>query len=187
VTRDASEVAMDESPMARVTTSRDAPSTHEARMTSEHEQSGAAMPFDVSEELSKRRTGLSFQRTRMSADRTLMSVIRTSLSLISFGFTIFNVLGELHSTHLTRNGAHSPRNFSLALIALGVGALVCGIAYHLFFMRGLRHQRTSMVEQGLVHGESTFPISFIVIIATCLLLIGLMAIASIGFGVGPFE
>jgi putative membrane protein len=42
-------------------------------------------PDDVSVELSRRRTGMSFQRTRMSADRTLMSVIRTSLSLIGFG------------------------------------------------------------------------------------------------------
>jgi putative membrane protein len=171
--------------MARVATPRDAPSTREASMAIDHELSGAAVPFDVSEELSKRRTGMSFQRTRMSADRTLMSVIRTSLSLISFGFTIFNVLRELHSTFPSRS-VHSPRNFSLTLIGLGVAVLVCGIAYHLFFMRGLRNQRASMVEQGLVHGESTFPISFIVIIAAVLLLVGLMAIASIGFGVGPF-
>ena len=155
-------------------------------MASDPEQSGGAVPFDVSEELSKRRTGLSFQRTRMSADRTLMSVIRTSLSLISFGFTIFSVLNELHQTHPARAGQHSPRTFSLTLIGLGVAALVCGIAYHLFFMRGLRVQRTTMTEQGLIHGESTFPISHIVIVAICLLLVGLMAIASIGFGVGPF-
>jgi putative membrane protein len=156
-------------------------------MASVHEQSAGAVPFDVSEELSKRRTGLSFQRTRMSADRTLMSVIRTSLSLISFGFTIFNVLAELHRTNPARGEIHSPRNFSLALIGLGVAALVLGIAYHLFFMRGLRLQRSSMTEQGLIHGESTFPISHIVILATCLLLVGMMAIASIGFGIGPFD
>src|SRR5678809_705753 len=83
---------------------------------------------DASVELASRRTGLSFQRTRMSADRTLMSVIRTSLSLISFGFTIFTVLGELKETHLGRAGLHAPRNFSLALIWLGVGALVLGMA-----------------------------------------------------------
>ena len=50
-----------------------------------------ASAYEISVELSKRRTGMSFQRTRMSADRTLMSVIRTSLSLISFGFTIHQV------------------------------------------------------------------------------------------------
>ena len=50
---------------------------------------------DVSVELSRRRTGMSFQRTRMSADRTLMSVIRTSLSLISFGFTIAQFFQKL--------------------------------------------------------------------------------------------
>jgi hypothetical protein len=36
----------------------------------------------ISVELARRRTGMSFRRTRMSADRTLMSVIRTALSLI---------------------------------------------------------------------------------------------------------
>ena len=53
----------------------------------------------VSDELSARRTGMSFQRTRMSADRTLMSVIRTSLSLISFGFTIFQVFERLRENN----------------------------------------------------------------------------------------
>ena len=141
----------------------------------------------ASMELSARRTGMSFQRTRMSADRTLMSVIRTSLSLISFGFTIFNVLGELKETRLTRAGLHAPRNFSLALIWLGIGALMLGMAYHLYFMRGLRLQRASMTEQGLIHGESAFPVSGPFIVALCLLLVGVMAVASIGFGVGPFK
>ena len=50
---------------------------------------------DVSTELPRRRTGMSFQRARMSADRTLMSVMRTSLSLIGFGFTIFQFFQKL--------------------------------------------------------------------------------------------
>src|SRR5512135_2924505 len=91
----------------------------------------------VSVELSARRTGMSFQRTRMSADRTLMSVIRTSLTLITFGFTIFQIFDTLRAKDLL-TGAVRARQFSLALVALGLTMLVLGIAYHLRFMIGLR-------------------------------------------------
>jgi putative membrane protein len=83
--------------------------------------------FDANTELAARRTGMSFQRTRMSADRTLMSVIRTSLSLISFGFTIAQVFQKLREQNVITGGA-SARRFGLALVALGVGMLILGIA-----------------------------------------------------------
>jgi putative membrane protein len=87
----------------------------------------------ISVELSSRRTGMSFQRTRMSADRTLMSVIRTSLSLIGFGFTIFQVFEKLRDQAVITHAA-APRNFGIALIALGILMLIGGIVYHLQFM-----------------------------------------------------
>jgi putative membrane protein len=140
----------------------------------------------VSVELSSRRTGLSFQRTRMSADRTLMSVIRTSLSLITFGFTLFQFFERLLDTNVIRN-ANAGRNFGLALVVLGVGMLVLGIIYHLHFMHGLRNLREEMTEEGLIHGQSGFPVSLTLITAVLLLLVGLLAIASMVFDVGPFN
>lgn len=142
-------------------------------------------PDDISVELSSRRTGMSFQRTRMSADRTLMSVIRTSLSLISFGFTIFQVFEKLRE-HTVITHAGAARNFGVALVALGIVMLVGGILYHLQFMLHLREQRTAMVAGGLVHGESKFPPSLTLITAIILLLIGIFAIVSMVFRVGPF-
>jgi putative membrane protein len=143
-------------------------------------------PVDASTELSERRTGMSFQRTRMSADRTLMSVIRTSLSLISFGFTINQALERLPKAADLRH-VNAPRNFGLALVMLGVAMLVLGIGYHSFFMLGLRRLRSAMAAEGLIHGESAFPASLTLIVAVLLLLIGILAIASMAFGVGPFE
>ena len=141
---------------------------------------------DMSVELSKRRTGMSFQRTRMSADRTLMSVIRTSLSLISFGFTIFQVFRNLtEQGTLVRTGA--ARNFGTALVLLGIGMLILGIIYHLQFMHGLRGERTAMTDAGLIHGESRFPPSMTLITAVVLLFVGFLAVASMVFDVGPFE
>jgi putative membrane protein len=138
----------------------------------------AEKPNDVSTELAARRTGMSFQRTRMSADRTLMSVIRTSLSLIGFGFTIYQVFRNLEREHVL-GGTNAARNFGVALIALGIAMVAAGIAFQLQFMRGLRRQRDEMVEQGLIHGESKFPASFTLVVAVLLLILGVVAIATL--------
>jgi putative membrane protein len=141
---------------------------------------------DASTELSSRRTGMSFQRTRMSADRTLMSVIRTSLSLISFGFTIYQLFKKLFEQGMvTRPGA--PRNFGIALVALGIAMLVIGIVYHVMFMLGLRRERKAMAAAGLIHAESRFPPSFTLVTAVLLLAIGTVLIVSMSFNVGPFS
>ena len=42
-------------------------------------------------------------------------------------------------------------------------------------------------EEGLIHGESVFPISLTLIIAILLLLLGLMAMASMVLNIGPFD
>lgn len=149
------------------------------RVTSQSE------PDRISVELSSRRTGMSFQRTRMSADRTLMAVIRTSLSLIGFGFTIFQVFQKLYEAKVLQR-AQAPHNFGLALVLLGIAMLVLGIVYHGKFMLELRRQRQQMRADGLVHGESLFPVSLTLIVALLLLLVGLLAIVSMVFNVGPF-
>jgi len=150
-----------------------------ARITA---QSDAAT---ISTELASRRTGMSFQRTRMSADRTLMSVIRTSLSLIGFGFTLFQVFQKLHESNVLKSG-QAPLHFGLTLVVLGVAMLVVGIGYHLAFMYGLRRERAQLKADGLIHAESQFPLSLTLTVAILLLAIGLLAIVSMVFGVGPF-
>jgi putative membrane protein len=124
--------------------------THEKRVDAN------ASSEQISVELSSHRTGMSFQRTRMSADRTLMSVIRTSLSLIGFGFTIFQVFKKLHEIGVLKSSS-SPRNFGEALVCLGIGMLVFGIGYHITFMAGLRRERATLKQAGLIHAESSSP------------------------------
>jgi putative membrane protein len=144
-------------------------------------------PDAISVELSSRRTGMSMQRTRMSADRTLMSVIRTSLSLISFGFTIFQFFQHLVEKNMFAGNTHAARNFGVALVYLGVGMLVIGIIYHIQFMLGLRGERRQLRGEGLIHGESRFPVSFTLVTAAVLLFIGVAAILSVTFNVGPLK
>lgn len=141
---------------------------------------------DNSVELAARRTGMSFQRTRMSTDRTLMSVMRTSISLISFGFTIGQFFARLRESKLLSAGSQAPRNFGIALVVLGIAMLVLGIVYHLAYMRVLRQERTHMVEAGLVHGDSPYPVSMTLLTASLLLMLGILAVFSLAFDVGPF-
>jgi len=147
--------------------------------------SGSGPPFDVNTELAARRTGMAFQRTRLAEDRTLMAVIRTALSLIGFGFTIFQFFHSLRERNLIST-ATAPRHFGLSLVGLGVVMLALGILYHIRFMLGLRRLRRSMSEDGLIHGETAFPVSMTLITALLLLAVGLTAILSMEFNIGPF-
>ena len=162
------------------------PASQLSRQIAERTMANPDLKFDTNTELSSRRTGMSFQRTRMSADRTLMSVIRTSLSLIGFGFTIAQVFQKLRDQDIITKAA-APRNFGLALVGLGIVMLVIGIVYHVQFMLGLRHLRGEMREEGLIHGETIFPLSFTLVTAFVLLMIGIAAVMSSVFHVGPFE
>ena len=134
-------------------------------------------------ELSMRRTGMSIQRTRMSADRTLMSVIRTSLSLIGFGFTVHEVFRKAAEAGTISN-AQSARTFGLALLLIGVLLLVGGIVRQVQFARELRRRRSAMMGDHLLHGESAYPVSMTLVTAILLLLVGLLAVASIVFDAG---
>jgi len=122
----------------------------------------------------------------MSADRTLMSVIRTSLSLISFGFTIYQFFDKLRQAAVIRAGDHAPAHFGRALVWLGIGMLVLGIGYHVAFMIGLRNMRDALRRDGLIHAQSQFPVSLTLLVALALLAVGIVAIVSMAYNVGPF-
>ena len=128
---------------------------------------------------------MSFQRTRMSADRTLMAVIRTSLSLIGFGFTIYQVFQRLVEAQVIKN-SRAPLHFGEALVLLGITMLLVGIGYHIAFMLELRRIRQHLRQDGLIHGESGFPVSLTLLVAVALLIVGVFAIISMVFHLGPF-
>jgi putative membrane protein len=59
--------------------------------------------------------------------------------------------------------------------------------HHVQFMAELRETRKEMVNDKLIYRRSTFPISFTFLVALALLLMGLLAIASMVFNVGLFR
>jgi putative membrane protein len=143
----------------------------------------------LSFQLSSRRTRLSFQRTRMSADRTLMSIVRTALSLIGFGFTIYQFFRYLRQSAAVSEivvRAAAARNFSLALVSVGVLMLVLGIVGHVQFMLELRADHGALVQARLIPHDR-FPYSVTLAVALLLLLIGLLAILSMVVRTGPFS
>jgi putative membrane protein len=122
-------------------------------------------PSAISFELASRNTGLAVQRTRMAADRTLMAVIRTSLSLVSFGFTIAQILQKLTESKMLTGEGTAGRHFGVALVLVGIAMFVLGIIYHVQFMLALRSSRKQLTEDGLIHGESPFPLSLTLVTA----------------------
>jgi len=155
-------------------------SLSEPRVTASSEASRIAT------ELASRQTGMSLQRSQLSADRTLMSSIRTALSLISFGFIIDQLVLRLRAADVVTSGDHAARNFGAALLALGVAVLLLGIVSHLRVTLGLRGLRDELTADGLIHVQSAYPISATLIAAALLLLLGVVAIISMVFSVGPF-
>lgn len=145
-----------------------------------------SFPGNVNTELAARRTGMAFQRTRMSADRTLMSVIRTALALITFGFTLSRTFRYFVSAHIFKHDP-VPERFGEVLVLLGVLILALGISYHIAFMLELRRQRARTKEEHLIFGETSYPVSLVLIVAVLLLGVGVLAFLSTMFHLGPFS
>ena len=126
--------------------------------------------------LAQQRTELALKRTVIAAERTLMAWVRTSISMIGFGFTIYKFLQyfrEAQSTHGVLR-AQAPRNFGLALVALGTLTLVGAVAEHRQFLK-----RVGGAERGNMW-------SLAVIVAILVALIGVLAFFGILLHAGPF-
>jgi putative membrane protein len=80
----------------------------------------------------------------------------------------------------------APRNFSIALVTVGLLMLVLGIVGHLRFMVELRADHDDLVQARLIPHDS-FPYSITLAIALLLLLIGLLAAISMVVRAGPFR
>ena len=158
------------------------------RETSEPRVTATSGTDRIGVELSARRTGMSFQRTRLSADRTLMSVIRTSMTLLGIGFTIFQFFARFQESQVIAGEPRASRHFGLTLMVLGVLALGGGILYHVRFTAGLRKIRAEMTDDGLIHSQSAFPSSAMLLTAAgALLAFGVLVTLSLVFRIGPFS
>jgi len=87
-------------------------------------------------------TTLALDRTRLAHERTLMAWVRTATSLISFGFTLYKFFQYLRESQpaVQVHWSFGPREFALAMIGLGLGALVLATIQHRYDLRALEAQ-----------------------------------------------
>lgn len=77
-------------------------------------------------------------RTALSSEQTLMSWIRTSVSLYTFGFSITQFFFYLEQQAEGIQFSAGPRRLGLALISLGIAALLLAIVEHLVRLQRMR-------------------------------------------------
>jgi putative membrane protein len=85
-------------------------------------------------------TQLALERNRLAYERTLLAWVRTSIAMISFGFTVYKLFQYLHDSGETRPRERliGPREFGMAMICLGLVALVLAVIEHRRNLRLLR-------------------------------------------------
>ena len=108
-------------------------------------------------------TQLAADRTRMAHDRTLMAWVRTATSLISFGFAIDKFF-EGRERHHAILGA---RNFALAMISIGLVALILATIQH--------HRELKTLQQAA--GKQAFSVALV--LAALIGVLGILGLLSI--------
>jgi putative membrane protein len=120
-------------------------------------------------------TELAFERSWLASERTLMAWIRTSLSMISFGFSIYKFFQYLADAPGVVARPHGPLNLGRTMVVLGIVLLLPAILQHWQFLRTLR-----------VRANRRFPRSLALVTAGVIQLIGIGALLSMFFHLGPF-
>jgi putative membrane protein len=114
-------------------------------------------------------TRLAVQRTRLASERTLMAWIRTSTSLIAFGFTIFKFFQYLAESDSLDRPVVSPWVVGMALIVIGLIALVLAWFQH------RREIRELTAEAGVM------PFSLAGLISALIAMLGILALVVVAW------
>ncbi len=112
-------------------------------------------------------TRLALERTRVAYERTMMAWVRTGTSLITFGFTVYKFFQLDAAVKLTGQMRFGPREFAIALIVIGLLALLLGTVEHVRDLRSLREHHPQM------------PGSLSRWVAVVMVLLGVVALAAV--------
>lgn len=85
-------------------------------------------------------TSLAAQRNRLALERTMMAWVRTATSLIAFGFTLYQAFRYLATTERLNRTIVSPQAFGIAMIVVGLIALMLAWIQHVQELKALRAQ-----------------------------------------------
>jgi putative membrane protein len=113
-------------------------------------------------------TRLAVSRTLLAHDRTLMAWVRTAVSLISFGFTIYKFFQLELSGRPQVGGPIGPREFALAMILIGLVALL---------FAGIQHRQS--IQSLRAEYGADIPFSLAGIMAGLFSVVGLFALVAV--------
>jgi putative membrane protein len=112
-------------------------------------------------------TTLAFERTRVAYERTMMAWVRTGTSLITFGFSVYKFFQFELKNGAVASSLVGPRGFGIALIGIGLLALLLGTVEHGRDLRALRRVYSDM------------PPSMSKLVATVMGALGLVALIAV--------
>ena len=75
-------------------------------------------------------TQMALDRTWLAHERTLMAWVRTATSMISFGFTIYKFFEFEKGARTGGDGFVTPRDFAMAMVSIGLIALLLATVAH---------------------------------------------------------
>ena len=113
--------------------------------------------------------GMAGFNTKLALDRTTLAWIRTTLTMASFGFgmvTFFRSLQQGAPSAETARLHQGAIHFGVALIVIGIIAMLCAGLSHWFMLRRLRRGETPVLSQ--------WPLS--ITVALLFTIIGLMGL-----------
>jgi putative membrane protein len=113
--------------------------------------------------------GMAGFNTKLALDRTTLAWIRTTLTMASFGFgmvTFFRSLQQGSPSAETVRLHQGAIHFGVALIVIGIIAMLCAGLSHWFMLRRLRRGETPVLSQ--------WPLS--ITVALLFTIIGLMGL-----------
>ena len=116
-----------------------------------------------------RSTELALTRTRAAYERTMMAWIRTATSLITFGFTIYKFFQLERPPGDQRKHLIGPREFAIALVGIGLFALVLATLENRQNLKTLRAEYVDTPPRSL-SGLVAAAISLLGIVALVLML-----------------
>lgn len=89
-------------------------------------------------------TKLAIERTRVAYERTIMASVRTATSLITFGFSAYKFFRLDIAKAAEGNHIIGPKQFGIAMMALGLAALLLAWTEYHRDMRSLRSEYPAM-------------------------------------------
>jgi putative membrane protein len=100
------------------------------------------MPNHVEESLisANPASRLALERTRLSYDRTMLAWVRTAIALITFGFSIQQFFRIARPGASEGKGLITPHEFGMAMIIIGLMALLLAALQHRSDLAALRAQ-----------------------------------------------